>query len=54
MVKNKTENRNFISDENLWDYKEWQDLESNVSRKILNSRKRNAAYGSSFSVKLST
>ena len=44
MVKNKIENRNFISDENLWDYKEWQDLESNVSRKILNSKDQKEAF----------
>ena len=33
MRKNNIENRNFISDENLWDYNEWQDLESKVSKK---------------------
>ena len=44
MVKNKIENRNFISDENLWDYKEWQDLESNVSKKILNSKDQKEAF----------
>ena len=44
MRKNNIENRNFISDENLWDYNEWQDLESKVSKKILASKDQEEAF----------
>ena len=44
MRKNIIENKNFISDENLWDYNEWQDLESKVSKKILASKDQAEAF----------